>query len=156
MRPRRSWYTTFPPKDRRKLPKEHDCRLFCLLRTNRHSLYSVTSAIGSRIDGILFGSFRNKKRSQKNTITVNPVYSHSGIVPKERTLKQLNMKQTEVEEYQLENVLTLGSNVQGTSPPGHFPERTRPRAPPACVGSSPRLIACTCASVIIMSPSILL
>ena len=83
---RKSGYTIFPPKDRRKLPKEHDYRLFCLFRTNCYSVYSVNSAIESRIDGILFRSFRNQNRSQKNTITVNSVYSHSGIVPKEWAL----------------------------------------------------------------------
>ena len=83
MRPRKSGYAIFPPKDGRKLPKEHDYRLFCLFRTNR---YSVNSAIGSRIDGILFRSFQNQNRSQKNTITANSVYSHSGIVPKEHAL----------------------------------------------------------------------
>ena len=67
----------------RKLPKEHDYRLYCLFRTNR---YSVNSAIGSRFDGILFCSFWNQNGSQKNTITVNSVYSHSRIVPKQRTL----------------------------------------------------------------------
>ena len=84
MRPRKSGYAIFPPRDRRKLPKEHDYRLFCLFLTNR---YSINSAIGSRIDGILFRSFRNQNRSQKNTITANSVYSHSGIVPNERALK---------------------------------------------------------------------
>ena len=77
MRPRKSGYAIFPPKDGRQLPKEHDYRLFCLFRTNR---YSVNSAIRSRIDGILFRSFQNQNRSQKNTITTNSVYSHSGIV----------------------------------------------------------------------------
>ena len=79
----RVWVRNSPPKDRRKLPKEHDDRLFCLFRTNRYSVYS---AIGSRIDGILFRSFRNQKRSQKITITTNSVYSHSKIVPKQRAL----------------------------------------------------------------------
>ena len=51
MRPRKSGYAIFPPKDRRKLPNQHDYRLFCLFRTNR---YSVNSAIWSRIDEILF------------------------------------------------------------------------------------------------------
>ena len=37
-RPRKSGYTIFPPKDRRKLPKEHDYRLFCLFRKNRYSV----------------------------------------------------------------------------------------------------------------------
>ena len=34
--------------------------------------------------GYYSGSFRNQNRSQKNTITTNSVYSHSGIVPIER------------------------------------------------------------------------
>ena len=84
MRPSKSWYVIFPPKDRRQLPKEHDYWLFCLFRTNR---YSVNSAVGSRIDAILFRSFQNQNRSQKNTITVYSVYSHSGIVPKEHALR---------------------------------------------------------------------
>ena len=83
MRPRKSGYAIFPPKDRRKLPKEHDYRLYCLFQTNR---YSVNSAVGSRIDAILFRSFQNQNRSQKNTITTNSVYSHSRIVPKEHAL----------------------------------------------------------------------
>ena len=53
----KSGYAIFPPKDGRKLPKEQDYRLFCLFR-----------------------SFQNQNRSQKNTITVNSMYSHSGIV----------------------------------------------------------------------------
>ena len=83
MTPRKSGYAIFPPKDRRQLPKEDDCRLFCVFQANRYSVYSVNSVIGSRIDGILFRSFWNQNRSQKNTITANSVYSHSGIVPKE-------------------------------------------------------------------------
>ena len=66
-----------------KIAKQHDHRLFCVFRTNR---YSVNSAIGSETDRILFRSFRNQKRSQKNTVTVYSVYSHSRIVPKERAL----------------------------------------------------------------------
>ena len=41
------------------------------------------TAIGSRIDGILFRSFWNQNWSQKNTIAINSMYSQSGIVPKE-------------------------------------------------------------------------
>ena len=61
-----------------------------------YSVYSKQTAIprlfsqfcyrGTRIDGILFRSFRNQNRSQKNTITVSSVYSHSGIVPKGRDI----------------------------------------------------------------------
>ena len=86
MRPRKSVRATFPPKEGRKLPKEHDYWIFCLFRTNHNSVYSVNSAVVSRIDGILFCSFRNKNRFQKNTITANSVYSNSGIVPKEHAL----------------------------------------------------------------------
>ena len=75
-----------PAKRLAKIAKEHDYQLFCLFRTNRYSVYSINSAIGSRIDGILFRSFQNQNRSQKNTITVNSVYSHSGIVPKGRDI----------------------------------------------------------------------
>ena len=50
-------------------------------------LFRQYSAIGSRIDGILFPSFRNQNRSQNNTITANAVYSHSGIVSKEQALE---------------------------------------------------------------------
>ena len=52
----------------------------CQKNTNRYSVCSINSAI----DVILFRSFPNQNRSQKNTITSNSVYSHSGIVPKER------------------------------------------------------------------------
>ena len=84
MRLSKSGYRIFP-KDRQKLSKGHDYRLFCLLRTNR---YSVNSAIGSRIDAILFCSFQNHNRCQKNKIPANSVYSHSGIAPKEHALIQ--------------------------------------------------------------------
>ena len=87
MRPRRSWYTIFPPKD----GGEHDYQLFCLFWTNRYSVYSVNSAIGSRIDGILFRSFWNQNRSQKNTITTNSVYSHSGTVLNKCTLSDASI-----------------------------------------------------------------
>ena len=76
-------YAIFLPKDRWKLPKEHDYWLFCLFWTNHYSIYSVNSAIGSRIDGIIFRSFQKQKRSQKNTITANSMYSQFRIVPKE-------------------------------------------------------------------------
>ena len=72
-----SGYANFARKDGWKLSKEHDHRLFCF--------NSVNSAIGN-IHGILFRSFLNQNRSQKNTITVNSVYSHSGIVQKNAPL----------------------------------------------------------------------
>ena len=38
MRPRKTGYAIFPPKDERKLPKDHNYRLFCLFRTNSYSV----------------------------------------------------------------------------------------------------------------------
>ena len=73
MRPRKSGYAIFPPKDGRKLPKEHDYRLFSLFLQFCYRLteyYSVHSGIG--IDP---------------TITANSVYSHSEKnAPNERAL----------------------------------------------------------------------
>ena len=48
-----------------------------------YSVYSAHSAIGSRMNGIAFRSFRKRNRSQKNAIAVYSKYSYSGIVPKE-------------------------------------------------------------------------
>ena len=53
-----------------------------------YSFHSVHSAIGSRMNGMIFRSFRKWNSSQKNTNTVYSEYSYSGIVPKERTLRQ--------------------------------------------------------------------
>ena len=50
-----------------------------------YSLHSVHSAIGSRMNRMIFRSFRKRNSSQKNTNTVYSEYSYSGIVPKERT-----------------------------------------------------------------------
>ena len=82
MRPRKSRYAIFPPNDGRKLPKEHDYRLFCVFRTNRYSVYTVNSAIGSRIDGYYSVHSGIRIGPKKNTIIANSVYSHSEIVPK--------------------------------------------------------------------------
>ena len=54
-----------------------------------YSFHSVHSAIGSRMNGMIFRSFRKRNSSQKNTNTVYSEYSYSGIVPKERTLSFL-------------------------------------------------------------------
>ena len=51
-----------------------------------HSFHSVHSAIGSRMNGMIFRSFRKRNSSQKNTNTVYSEYSYSGIIPKERAL----------------------------------------------------------------------
>ena len=42
--------------------------------------------------GIVFRSFRKRNGSHKNTNTVYSVYSHSGIVPKERALSCLVLR----------------------------------------------------------------
>ena len=83
-RPRKSGYSIFPPKDRQKLPKGRDYWLFGLPNKPLFRLFCH-----SRIDGISFCSFWKQNRFQKNTITVNSVYSHSGIVPKEHTLSMV-------------------------------------------------------------------
>ena len=49
-----------------------------------YSFHSVHSAIRSRMNGMIFRSFRKRNSSQKNTNTVYSEYSYSGIVPKER------------------------------------------------------------------------
>ena len=51
-----------------------------------YSSHSVHSDIGSRMNGMIFRSFRKRNSSQKNTNTVYSEYSYSGIVPKERAL----------------------------------------------------------------------
>ena len=71
----------FPAKN---FPKE---RAFCLFRVNRIPfILFMHSAIGSRMNGMIFRSFRKRNSSQKNTNTVYSEYSYSRIVPKERAL----------------------------------------------------------------------
>ena len=54
-----------------------------------HSFHSVHSTIGSRMNGMIFRSFRSvRNSSQKNTNTVYSEYSYSEIVPKDRAQKQ--------------------------------------------------------------------
>ena len=85
MRPRKSGYDDFSAKRQAKITKRTRLpTIFCLFHTNRCSVYSINSAIGSRIDRILFHSFRNQNRSPKKT--VNSLYSNSRIVPKEHAL----------------------------------------------------------------------
>ena len=79
MRPRKSGYAIFQLKTGEN----------CQTNTNTgYSVYSeqtvilcIPSILLSEMDGLLFRLFRNQNRSQKNTITVNSVYSNSGIVP---------------------------------------------------------------------------
>ena len=70
----------FPPK---KFPKR--TRILSIL-SKPNSFHSVQSAIGSRMNGMIFCSFRKRNSCQKNTNTVYSEYSYSGIVPKERAL----------------------------------------------------------------------
>ena len=58
--------------------------------------YSVHSATGSRMDGIVFRSFRNRNSSQKNTGTVYSGIGINGIVPKERALTFSCLEQFEL------------------------------------------------------------
>ena len=64
MRPRLPRYAIFPPKDRRKLPKEHDYRLFCLFR-NKNTILSILSILlsGAELTGgnTQFRSFLNQQ-----------------------------------------------------------------------------------------------
>ena len=68
---------------RQKFPKR--TRILCI-PNKPYSFHSVHSAIGSRMNGMIFHSFRKQNSSQKNTNTVYSEYSYSGIVPKERAL----------------------------------------------------------------------
>ena len=71
----------FPTKN---FPKE---RVFCLFRVNCiPSILFIQSAIGSRMNGMIFCSFRKQNSSQKNTHIVYSEYTYSGIVPKECAL----------------------------------------------------------------------
>ena len=54
------------------------------IQSKPYSFHSIHSAIGSRMNGMIFRSFRKRNSSQKNTNTVNSEYSYSGIIPKER------------------------------------------------------------------------
>ena len=56
-------------------------------RNNRIVTQSVHSVIGSRMNGIIFCSFRKWNSSQRNTDTVYFEYIYSEIVPKERALR---------------------------------------------------------------------
>ena len=77
-RPRRISRQTFPKRTR-----------ILSIPSKPYSFHSVHSAIGSRMNGMIF---RKRNSSQKNTNTVYSEYSYSGIVPKERALsKQARM-----------------------------------------------------------------
>ena len=71
------------PKERQKIPKR--TRILCI-PSKPYSFHSVHSVIGSRMNGMMFRSFRKRNSSQKNTNTVYSEYSCYGIVPKERAL----------------------------------------------------------------------
>ena len=80
-RDRRGWPRRI---SRQKFPKR--TRILSIM-SKPHSLHSVHSAIGSRMNGMIFRSFRKRNSSQKNTNTVYSEYSYSRIVPKERALR---------------------------------------------------------------------
>ena len=61
MRPEKSGYAIFPPKDRQKLPQEHDYWLFCLFQTIH---YSVNSAELTEYYSVYSGIRIGPKRTQ--------------------------------------------------------------------------------------------
>ena len=69
---------------RQKFPKR--TRILSIL-SKPYSLHAVHSAIGSRMNGMIFRSFLKRNSSQKNTNTIYSEYSYSEIVPKERALR---------------------------------------------------------------------
>ena len=71
-----------PPPKKKQKQKTH----VLPITRKPNSVHSVHSAIGSRMNGMPFRSFRKRNMSQKNAITVYCEYSYSGIVPKERAL----------------------------------------------------------------------
>ena len=89
---RTSTYSNRKPDDRRGQPHWISRQKFPkrtrILRipSKPYSVHSVHSAIGSRMNGKIFLSFRKRNSSQKNTNTVYSENSYSGIVSKERTL----------------------------------------------------------------------
>ena len=91
-----------------------------------HSSHSVHSAIGSRMNGMIFRSFRKRNSSQKNTITVHSEYSYSGIVPKERVLwiasisiVQIRLKLKErLSDYYAVFILRIQQNILYHDPHG--------------------------------------
>ena len=80
MSARRDWFS------RQNFPKR--TRILSI-PSKPYSFHSVHSAIGSRMNGMIFRSFLKRNRSQKNTNTVYSEYSYSGIIPKERAQRLL-------------------------------------------------------------------
>ena len=74
----------FPAKN---FPKEP---VFCVFRVNHIPSILFYSAIGSRMNGMIFHSSRKRNSSQKNRNTI-----YSRIVPKERTLSFQNVQKFE-------------------------------------------------------------
>ena len=74
-RPRRISRQKFPKRTR-----------ILFIPSKLHSFHSVHSAIGKRMNGMIFCSFRKRNSSKENTNTVYSEYSYPGIVPKESTL----------------------------------------------------------------------
>ena len=69
---------------RQKFPKR--TRILAI-PSKPYSIHSAHSAVGSRMNRMIFRSLRKRNRSQKNTDTVYSEYSYSGIVAKERPLR---------------------------------------------------------------------
>ena len=73
-------------------------KLLCLrilsIPSKPYSFHSVHSAVGIRMNGMIFHSFRKRNSSQKNTNTVYSGYSYSEIAPKERALSDRTIQNT--------------------------------------------------------------
>ena len=74
--PRRMSHQKFPKRTR-----------ILSIQSKLYTFHSVHSAIGSRMNGMIFQKFRKRNSSQKNTNTVYSEDSYSGIVPKDRAPK---------------------------------------------------------------------
>ena len=87
-----------------------------------YSFHSVHSAVGSRMNGMIFRSFRKRNSSQKNTNTVYSEYSYSRIVAKARALSDSIVRQTiNSAGYQFFFFLFLNlAAVSKNSTPGNF------------------------------------
>ena len=78
---------TWDDQSRMISPQNYPKRTHILpIPSKPYSVYSVHSAIGRRMNGIAFRSFRKRNRSQKNAIAVYSKYSYL-IVPKECALR---------------------------------------------------------------------
>ena len=86
----RNWYRWPRRISRQKVPKLKNA--YSGLSEKPYSFPPVHSTIRSRMNGIIFRSFRKWNSSQKNTNTIYSEYSYSGIFPKERAPSFISSK----------------------------------------------------------------